>query len=331
MGRGTRGESAFLRTMSINAVNMRDAEAAVNDLCGNLVSLAALNPHEKTKFKFAGAMFRDVLVTRVATTNLSLTDRIGDVVTLLAHSKGQAKLTVDARPHEFCAPGLIAYGPGTRLCVDTPGGAADSVKIAPALLFRHAELLVGDALAPDALDMTSVRRPEFAGVAAEFTKQLNTVLVGALSANPTGHGALAASGYRELLLSFAAASLFPSVARLFVEPGPGCGSQIARQARDYIAEHAAEPVSLAELAENLGVSMRSLQQQFKQSYGLSPRDYLMERRMEIAQRLLTRAEQPVTVTDAAMAAGFSDLGRFAVKYRERYGHSPGDALRAARR
>jgi hypothetical protein len=94
-----------------------------------------------------------------------------------------------------------------------------------------------------------------------------------------GLGGLALDGYEDLLLSMAAVALFPTLTS-DLDQAPDCGSDVIRQARDYIRGHAAEVIELSLLAQMLGVSMRAMQLGFQRYFGYSPRDYIIECRLQ---------------------------------------------------
>jgi transcriptional regulator GlxA family with amidase domain len=77
--------------------------------------------------------------------------------------------------------------------------------------------------------------------------------------------------------------------------------------------------------------MRAMQENFQKHFGFSPRDYVMECRLERARELLSLTDKISSVTDIAMASGFSDLGYFSAKYRDKYGELPSETMRLARR
>lgn len=86
--------------------------------------------------------------------------------------------------------------------------------------------------------------------------------------------------------------------------------------------------SPADLAEIGGVSVRRLQQAFREYVGTTPFGYLHEVRLErVHEDLLHGRGQ--SVTDVAMRWGISHLGRFAAAYRTRYGELPSQTLAAA--
>jgi transcriptional regulator GlxA family with amidase domain len=55
-------------------------------------------------------------------------------------------------------------------------------------------------------------------------------------------------------------------------------------------------------------------------------EYLRGVRLELARRMLVDTAIITTVADAAIAAGFTHLGRFAAEYRRRFGERPSQTL-----
>lgn len=106
------------------------------------------------------------------------------------------------------------------------------------------------------------------------------------------------------------------------------GRRAVRQSLDYIEQHLSEAVTMDAIAEHVGVSVRSIQQGFRDELGVTPMAYLRERRMERVREELTDAEAAdgVTVTEVAERWGFNHLGSFAVLYRKRWGESPSQTL-----
>jgi AraC-like DNA-binding protein len=86
--------------------------------------------------------------------------------------------------------------------------------------------------------------------------------------------------------------------------------------------------SLADMARQAGVSGRRLQQGFAAHVGITPTAFLRRVRLERAHEDLTTGLHPVT--DVAYRWGFTNLGRFAHAYRERFGEAPSETLRRSR-
>lgn len=97
----------------------------------------------------------------------------------------------------------------------------------------------------------------------------------------------------------------------------------------YLDANADRPITISELADVGGVSVRALQVGFRAHHGCSPMAFLKERRLELAWRRLRAAGPGTTVTDVAHLSGFSHLGRFSREYGRRFGESPSDTLRSA--
>jgi AraC family ethanolamine operon transcriptional activator len=72
-----------------------------------------------------------------------------------------------------------------------------------------------------------------------------------------------------------------------------------------------------------------LRRTFRRLLGVSPARYLRMRRLHQARDAL-RATASGTVTQIAVAVGFSDLGRFARDYRDLFGELPSATLKRAR-
>lgn len=87
------------------------------------------------------------------------------------------------------------------------------------------------------------------------------------------------------------------------------------------------PLYLLDVCARLGISRRTLHNACAEHVGLSPHRFLWLRRMHLARQALLRADPALTsVTEIATNAGFWELGRFAVSYRQLYGESPSATL-----
>lgn len=92
--------------------------------------------------------------------------------------------------------------------------------------------------------------------------------------------------------------------------------------RDLIDRAYAEQLDLPALARSAHVSRAYFARSFKATFGETPHQYLMSRRMERAKALLRKNE--LTVTDVCLAVGFTSLGSFSTQFRRFVGASPTD-------
>lgn len=93
-----------------------------------------------------------------------------------------------------------------------------------------------------------------------------------------------------------------------------------------IADEAEAPRSLVEICTELGVSLRTLNACSNAVLGTSAGAYLRRRRLHRVQSAL-RSGAAASVTEAATAQGFWELGRFAGEYRTLFGETPSATLR----
>ncbi len=90
---------------------------------------------------------------------------------------------------------------------------------------------------------------------------------------------------------------------------------------DAVRADPARPWTTAQMAEAAGVSVRRLQEGFQEHLGVTPREFVRDVRLDRVRAELTDGDAP-SVTDVALAWGFTHTGRFAADYRRRFGVSP---------
>lgn len=97
-------------------------------------------------------------------------------------------------------------------------------------------------------------------------------------------------------------------------------AQLAENAAQYMREHLAEGIDLTSLSEVLAVSPGYLGRVFKRCVGTTPHQFLIDRRLEAAERLLT--EGNLTVSQIAWRVGFASPSHFVTTFRARTGKTP---------
>ena len=99
-------------------------------------------------------------------------------------------------------------------------------------------------------------------------------------------------------------------------------------ARDYLHEHFASPVKLAELANVCDTSPYHLVRSFRDAVGMPPHAYLTQIRSNHARDLILRG---VAVSTAAYRCGFADQSHLTRTFKRIFGVTPGAYVSASRR
>lgn len=211
---------------------------------------------------------------------------------------------------------------GEQMEVFAPGGLKQFV-----VLLDHAELLsmaeatglpgeVQMALRPGRPGMPLVAKPrQVAALSQRLQQLLHLASIGELEAG---------AAYVEDWVYTQALSI------LDVEesaPGRPSASVLVRRALEASEEHRG-PVRVGHLCRTLRVSPSHLKNSFREVTGLTPHAFFLRRQLNEARAALLRADpNERTVTTVAGDCGFSELGRFAVRYRELFGELPSETLR----
>lgn len=108
---------------------------------------------------------------------------------------------------------------------------------------------------------------------------------------------------------------------------PAPGARTVSAALQVIEARPEHPWRVAELAREVGVSPRTLQEAFQRERGSTPLEELRRTRLARARTdLLAAGPDTTTVTEVAARWGFFHLGRFAQSYRAEHGESPSQTL-----
>ncbi|MHB9753163.1 AraC family transcriptional regulator [Streptomyces sp. BYX5S] len=110
-------------------------------------------------------------------------------------------------------------------------------------------------------------------------------------------------------------------------PPPATRAAAVQRVMAAVRDSPAEPWDANRLAAVAQVSLRTLQEAFRSQAHTTPMAYVYEVRLQQV-RMALRTGEPgsTTVTGTAYRWGFTHLGRFARRYRERFGESPSHTL-----
>lgn len=96
----------------------------------------------------------------------------------------------------------------------------------------------------------------------------------------------------------------------------------AEQAAAYIRENYAYAIKIIALAKHIGVERSYLYRCFKEAYGLSPKEYLIDFRLQKAKALLAETNMPIA--EIAYSIGFNSNALFYRHFTDAYVVTPGE-------
>ena len=109
--------------------------------------------------------------------------------------------------------------------------------------------------------------------------------------------------------------------RLSFQARHGIRNEHLSQAIRRMNETIETPMSPAEIAAELRISVRQLERLFGRYLNCSPKKFQLDIRLQKARHLLLQTEMPIT--EVAFACGFKSSGHFSRSYRSHFGCSPG--------
>jgi AraC-like DNA-binding protein len=136
---------------------------------------------------------------------------------------------------------------------------------------------------------------------------------------------------------FAALRVKEAIIAAFIEYWPSHGSaggmaaygNTSRRAISWLHEHLQEDFTMEDVAKAIGVSLRGMQQAFKDDVGTSPINYVQRLRLQRVHQDLLDPSCGMSVSEVAHEWGFRHLGYFAARYRTLYGEAPSETRRKA--
>jgi AraC-like DNA-binding protein len=93
-----------------------------------------------------------------------------------------------------------------------------------------------------------------------------------------------------------------------------------RKAKEIIIDRMAEPPSLQELANEIGLNIKKLKEGFKQIYGDTVFSFLFDYKMEHARRLLESNQ--FNVNEVGTQVGYSTASHFIAAFKKKFGTTP---------
>ena len=92
------------------------------------------------------------------------------------------------------------------------------------------------------------------------------------------------------------------------------------RAKDYADANYAERIGVEDMAAASGLSRAHFSREFKRTFGESPNEYLLSRRLERAATLLRNTDYPVN--EICLNVGMLSVGSFTTSFTRTFGKSP---------
>lgn len=93
-----------------------------------------------------------------------------------------------------------------------------------------------------------------------------------------------------------------------------------KRAKEIMIARMAEPPTLQELSEEIGLSLNKLKEGFKQIYGDSVFSFLFDYKMEVARQLLESGTH--NVNEVGLKVGYSTASHFIAAFKKKFGTTP---------
>jgi len=93
-----------------------------------------------------------------------------------------------------------------------------------------------------------------------------------------------------------------------------------QRAKDLANVRYTEPLTVADMARAAGLSPAHFSREFRRTFGESPHQYLLTRRLERAAALLRGTDR--SVIDVCYLVGLRSVGSFTTSFRRMFGRTP---------
>lgn len=149
-------------------------------------------------------------------------------------------------------------------------------------------------------------------------------------AEPSFDGTLAQQAERTfyLLVLKAVSNAYDRAPPLVEDDAPSAPYYI-RRVEQYIRDFAKDPIDMDDLVKAGGVSSRSIYNGFKRFRASTPMAYLKTVRLDLARAELLQGSEgeAISVTDAALRVGYTNMSQFSRDYRMQFSETPSRTLR----
>lgn len=166
-----------------------------------------------------------------------------------------------------------------------------------------------EILSPTVFSSSLVFSPETPSQGEKLLEHMRSLISNFSESNGND---LAAAG--NLLLVLSAMQKKPSESRNDI------ATLYFQKASEYIKNNYAYPIQITDVARYVGIDRSYLYRIFMEHENISPKQYLLKHRLQIAAQLLCSSS--CTITEAALSCGFRDAPSFCNYFRQGTGYTP---------
>lgn len=165
--------------------------------------------------------------------------------------------------------------------------------------------------------------------------QFITQLSGCLIQGMRGQGcqrlsAIAISNLSEALIDCVLRVIPHNYTYLLARPVQSISPWHVRRAIEYMHSNLQQPLTIRQIAEEVGISVRALEYGFSDFKQTTPAAHMRMMRLEGARADLLDAECLLSIREVCLKWGFCHFGRFAVSYGQTYGEKPSETRQRVR-
>ena len=254
-----------------------------------------------------------------------------DDLTLMVPLSGWSTAVIEGREHRWLAGRSAMFLPGLPRIGESGRRSTLTIGMEASRLWRTAGFLAG-AGGPAAIRaaLTTPRVVPLVRSGISFATALRRIC-GVIDSCLDQPHQLALLGVDEMVYRTVAMVLLPEHALPTAPQAPTEQHPLVRVC-DYITAHLAEPIRLADLEAVSGLKARGLQLAFVKQFGRTPRQWILDRRLDAARARLLQPRAGQTLSSVTSECGLPRVSDFARAYEARFGERPAaTALRAHRR
>ena len=96
---------------------------------------------------------------------------------------------------------------------------------------------------------------------------------------------------------------------------------------NYIDGNLTGEITMSDLERESGLKSRAIQLRFQRHFTYTPTEWILNRRLDAAKRMLIAGSGDTRIAEVAFRCGFPRPAAFSAAYRQRFGEQPSVTLR----